>query len=119
MKEPLALLVALVIGASVTGCGEICRNTPVSVTPAPTGKTKAVVFHRTCGADTGPNTQVSVLPAYSELPNIPGNALVLDADATLDLEWTSDSSLAVSGLGTARASKQQEAVNGVSIVYAK
>jgi hypothetical protein len=119
MKEPQALLVALLIGVGVSGCGEICSNTPVAVTPSPNGKTKAVVFHRKCGATTGPNTQVSVLPAYSELPNIPGNALVLDADATLAVTWTSDASLSVSGLGAARASKQQEAVNEVSIVYGK
>jgi hypothetical protein len=119
MKNSMALLVALSIGVGVSGCGEICSNTPVAVTPSPTGKTKAVVFHRKCGETTDPNTQISVLPAYSELPNIPGNALVLDADATLDVTWISDASLSVSGLGTARASKQQEAVNGVSIVYGK
>lgn len=119
MKVPLALSVALLFGVGVTGCGEICSNTPVAVTPSPDGKSKAVVFHRKCGTSTGPNTQVSVLPAYSELPNIPGNALVLDADATLAVAWTSDASLSVSGLGTARASKRQEAVNGVAIDYGK
>lgn len=119
MKKNLALLVALLIVAGLPGCGEICSNTPVAVTPSPNGKTKAIVFHRKCGTSTGANTQVSVLPAYSELPNIPGNALVLDADATLAITWTSDASLSVSGLGTARASKQQEAVNGVSIDYGK
>lgn len=117
MKKLLALPVALLIGASAAGCGEICHNEPVAVTPSPGGKTKAVVFHRKCGAGTRPNTQVSVLPAYSELPNIPGNALVLDADAALEVKWISDSSLSVSGLGTARASKRQQAVNDVAVVY--
>ena len=119
MKEAFPLLAALLIGVSATGCGDVCSNKPVAVTPSPTGKTKAVVFHRQCGANTAPNTQVSVLPAYSKLPNIPGNALVLDADATLDVAWTSDESLSVSGLGTARASKKLEAVNEVAIVYGK
>ena len=119
MRKSLALLAVLLAALSAAGCGGICRNVPVAVTPSPDGKTKAVVFHRECGADTGANTQLSVLPAYSKLPNIPGNALVLDAAATLQVKWTSDASLTVSGLGTARASKQQKAVNEVSIDYGR
>jgi len=120
MKNLLALLAALLVGISASGCGEICSNRTVAVFPSPSGKDKAVVFHRRCGATTGANTQVAVLPSYSELPNIPGNALVLDTDAPLEVKWISDSSLSVSGLGTARASKQQETtVNGVSIAYTK
>ena|SRR5687768_13111495 len=119
MKNLFALPVALLIGVGASGCGDICSNEPVTVIPSPDGKAKAVVFHRSCGAATGPNTQVSVLPAYSELPNIPGNALVLDADAPVEVTWVSDSSLSVSGLGTARVSKQQETANGVSIAYGK
>jgi len=119
MKYLLVLLVVVLVGVSAAGCGEICSNEPVTVTPSPNGKAKAVVFHRNCGATTAPNTQVSVLPAYSELPNIPGNALVLDADAPIEIKWISDSSLSVSGLGTARVSNQQKAANGVSIAYGK
>lgn len=119
MKKLLALLATLLIGVSAPGCGKICSNDPITVVPSPTGKAKAVVFRRSCGATTSPNTQVSVLPAYSELPNIPGNALVLDADAPLEVKWVSDSSLSVSGLGTARASNQQQTVSGVSIAYSQ
>ena len=119
MNRLLGLPIVLLIGVSAAGCGEICRNEPVTVIPSPDGKAKAVVFHRNCGATTSANTQVSVLPAYSELPNIPGNALVLDADAPVEVTWMSDASLSVSGLGTARASKQQETANGVSIAYEK
>ena len=119
MKDLLTLLVVLLIGVSAAGCGEICSNEPATVVPSPNGKSKAVVFHRNCGATTDPNTQVSVLPAYSKLPNIPGNALVLDADAPREVKWTSDTSLSVSGLGAARVSNQQQVVSGVSIAYSK
>ena len=119
MKKLLALPVALLIGFSTAGCGEICKNESISVIPSPDGKTKAVVFHRNCGATTAANTQVSVLPAYSELPNIQGNALVLDADAPIEVKWVSDSMLSISGLGAARVSHQLEEANGVSIAYPK
>ena len=119
MKKLLALPVALLIGISASGCGEKCKNESISVIASPDGKTKAVVFHRNCGANTAPNTQVSVLPAYSDLPNIPGNALVLDSDAAVEIKWISDSMLSISGLGTARVSQQQEEANGVTIAYLK
>jgi len=118
MKKLVALLVVLLLCLGAAGCGDICSNEPVKVIPSPNGQTKAVVFHRQCGA-TAPNTQVSVLPAYSDLPNIPGNALVLDADAPVEVKWVSDSMLSISGLGAARVSHQQEEANGVSIAYPK
>lgn len=119
MKNLLTLIFVLLTGVSASGCGARCSNEPIAVIPSPSGKAKAVVFHRSCGATTAPNTQVAVIPSYSNLPNIPGNALVLDADLPLEVRWTSDSSLSVSGLASVRASKQQESVAGVSITYDK
>ena len=117
MKNLPALMVVLLAGITASGCGARCRNEPIAVVPSPSGKSEAVVFHRNCGATTGPNTQVAVIPSYSDLPNIPGNALVLDAEVPLEVRWLSDSSLSVSGLGSVRASRQQESVAGVSIAY--
>jgi hypothetical protein len=119
MKTFLPLLVALVIGVGVSGCGKICSNEPVTVVPSPSGKTKAVVFHRKCGVTTDPNTQVSVIPAYAQLSNIPGNALILDGDVSLVVRWESDSALSISRLGKAQVFKQQKSVAGVSIAYGK
>jgi hypothetical protein len=119
MKNFRALLAALLIAVSASGCGEICSNEPVAVTPSPSGKTKAVVFHRNCGATTEPNTQVAVVPTYVTLANIPGNALILGGDVPLQVRWLSDSSLSISGLDSARVFKQEESVTGVSIEYGK
>ena len=118
MKFP-TLLAVFLVGASASGCGDICSNEPAAVIPSPSGKSKAVIFHRNCGATTGPNTQVAVIPSYATLPNIPGNALILAGDVSLEVRWVSDSSLSISGLGTAQVSKQQESVAGVSIAYGK
>jgi hypothetical protein len=117
MKNLIALLAALLIGASVSGCGEICSNEPVATIPSPSGKAKAVVFHRKCGATTDPNTQVAVIPAYGTLANIPGNTLIVGGDASLEVRWVSDSSLSISGLGTAQVFKQEKSVAGVSVAY--
>lgn len=119
MKTNLALLAVLLLGASASGCSDICSNSPVADIPSPSGKTKAVVFHRNCGANTGANTQVAVIPAYSTLPNIPGNALILDGDVPLEVRWNSETSLSVRGLSAVRVSKQRESVAGVSIAYGK
>lgn len=116
MNKFLILSVALLLGASTSGCGKRCSNEPVTTVPSPSGKNKAVVFHRICkGA--APNTQVSVLASYSELSNIPGNALILGGEAPLQVRWTSDSSLTISGLGTAQVHKRQPSVAEVSITY--
>ena len=117
MKNLPALMAVLLAGVSASGCGARCSNEPLAVVPSPSGKSEAVVFHRNCGTATGANTQVAVIPTYSDLPNIPGNALGLDADVPLEVRWLSDSQLSVSGLGSVRASRQQESVAGVSITY--
>lgn len=119
MKNFIALLTALLIGVGVSGCGDVCSNEPVTVLPSPSGKTKAVVFHRKCGATTELNTQVSVIPAYSQLSNIPGNALILEGDVSVVVRWDSDAALTISGLGKAQVYKQQDSVAGVSIAYGK
>lgn len=117
MKPVTALWIALALVAATPGCGDICTNAAVATIPSPSGKNKAVVFHRTCGAETQVNTQVAVIPSYSSLSNIPGNALILTGDVPLDVRWTSDTSVSISGMGTAHVSKQMESVAGITIEY--
>src|SRR5688572_15671850 len=93
MKPVTALWIALALVAATPGCDK-CTNAPVATIPSPSGKNKAVVFHRTCGAGTQTNTQVAVIPSYSSLSNIPGNALILTGDVPLDVRWTSETSVA-------------------------
>ena len=116
MNKFLILSVAVLLGAGTSACGKRCSNEPVTTVPSPSGKNKAVVFHRLCEG-TVPNTQVSVLASYSELSNIPGNALILDGNVPLQARWTSDTALTISGLGTAQVHKRQASVTDVSITY--
>lgn len=110
-------LVVLIV--AVSGCGEQCRNEPVTIVPSPSGAARAVVFHRNCGPTTEFNTQLAVLPRSAGQPNIPGNALILGGDVPLKVRWDSETALTVSGLGTARVFKQNQAAADVAITYEK
>lgn len=119
MRQLPSLLLLALLGLAASGCGEICNNEQVGVFPAPSGKLKAVVFHRRCGTTTEANTQVAVVPTYVDLANIPGNALIVDGDTPLQVRWQSDTELSISGLGAAQVFKQEETVTGVAIAYGK
>ena len=58
-----------------TGC---CANEFASEHLSPDGKWKFVTFDRNCGATTGNNMQVSLLPAQTRLSNDAGNAFIAD-----------------------------------------
>jgi hypothetical protein len=49
--------------ALLMACGTIdpCGNTILEEVPSPTGKYRAIIFQRDCGATTGYSTQVSIL----------------------------------------------------------
>jgi hypothetical protein len=113
-----SLLLAMLVIA-VSGCGDQCRNEPVTIVPSPSGASRAVVFHRNCGATTEINTQVAVLPRSAQQPNIPGNALILGGDVPLRVRWESETALTVSGLGNARVFKQSVTAADIAITYEK
>lgn len=116
--SPRSLFLAVLVTA-VSGCGEQCKNEPVTIVPSPSGSARAVVFHRKCGATTEVNTQLAVLPRSAEQPNIPGNALILGGDVPLKVRWDSETALTVSGLGSARVFKQNQTAADVAITYEK
>jgi hypothetical protein len=66
---PLSAVIALV---GLSGCSP-CDNETVSELIDPSGKLKAVVFVRGCGATTGFVTSVSILNVRDALANDPGN----------------------------------------------
>lgn len=114
---PIAIFVGYMCIVMLTGCNTSCDNDPIGTTSSPSGKLKAVVFSRSCGATTGFSSQLSILEAKGSLPDEGGNTLVLDGPVELKVHWVSESALKVSGLGTARVFKQEASVNGVSISY--
>ena len=110
-------LAILIMAASIEGCAPMCENEVSATVLSPSGKRKAVVFDRGCGATVGFNTQVSVLSAEAVLPDDGGNVLIVDDDVPLVLHWESDGSLQIAGALTSRIFKQEHVVAGVRITY--
>jgi hypothetical protein len=109
--------VALLAFSLVLTASELCANEVSRSVISPSGKLKVVVFGRNCGATTGVNTQVSIIPVSQLLPEQGGNSLILDGAIELKVEWKSDSVLHIRGIGSSRVFKQGGSVQGVSISY--
>lgn len=59
---------------------DMCGNQVLAEYPSPSGKLKAVVFERDCGATTGFSTHVSILPVGNALENEGANLFSADTD---------------------------------------
>lgn len=116
MKNTLRFFVLLALSIVLSAC-DPCGNEVSRTVISPSGKLKAVVFNRNCGATTGYNTQVSIIPTSASLPGEAGNALILDGSVPLKIEWRTDSELHLSGFGTARVFLQSHSAAGVSVSY--
>jgi hypothetical protein len=101
----------------LSGCLSTCENEVASEVASPSGKLKAVLFERGCGATTGFNTQLSIIDAADDVPDAGGNAIVLDGRIPLQINWLSDGELTISGWKTAQIFKQEKLVNGVRLQY--
>ena len=111
-------MVLILLSALVAGC-DMCGNEVLQSITSPSGELKVEVFSRDCGATTGFSTQVSIISADDRLPNEGGNILVLDGTVPIKVQWRSDSTLTVDGLGTSQVFKQESSLAGVSIIYGK
>jgi hypothetical protein len=113
MKVVWGLLVAML---QLCACSP-CENDVTQSVLAPSGRLKAVVFNRECGATVGFNTQVSILEAGRELPDEGGNVLITADKVELSLQWTSDTALDVSGPLAARVFRKESELAGVRVSY--
>jgi hypothetical protein len=104
MRWTLAILIT---AALIAGCAPICENEVSAAARSPSGKMKAVIFNRGCGATVGYNTQVSILSAEAALPNDGGNVLIVDDDVPLALHWESEGSLQIAGRLSSHIFKQE------------
>jgi len=110
------------LSSLATGC--TCSNTVIGEIKAPSGEFKAVVFDRNCGATTGHNLQVSVVPADA---NIQGGGNVLIVDDTVSIErdltrlvsvrWNSPRQLSITLDPKLRVFLRARSVHGVNIEY--
>ena len=114
LRRHLFRLLALPALLALTAC---CDNEIHIVAPSPDGARKAVVFMRNCGATTGFNTQVSIIPAHMASPRDKGNVLVVDGRHTLRLRWHGNDALEIGGYGSARVFRQTATAAGVRLHF--
>src|SRR5262249_1335051 len=123
----------LLMSAHSTGCLNLadgCGNEILHVHYSPTKQLKAVIFQRDCGATTGFSTQISIMPANSDLPNEGGNVFVADTDhgkspsgpgggPPVEVAWKGESSLNIIYDNRARVFLRKDSQNGVTITYSE
>ncbi len=106
-------LLALV---SLYGCN-LCENEISLTKVSPSGKFQAVSFFRNCGATSGFNTQISIIPTESNLPNDGDNIFIIDNDIQLSINWISNNTILISGNLDHRIYKQEQNFSDVHISY--
>lgn len=123
----LIMSLAMFEGACLNLAGG-CGNEILKEVRSPTGKMKAVVFQRDCGATTGFSTQVSVLPSDQQLANEGGNVFVADTDhgkapsgagggPIVEASWTNETELLVRYDKRARFSQNQPSLANIHVRY--
>ena len=114
MRKVIAILS---FASLATGCGDFgCGNEIDTRAASPSGKLDVVVYNRNCGATTGFNTQVSLVPSGHD-PKGSGSVLVLDGAVPLKVSWASETALTLSGLGSARVFHKTVQFKDVTITY--
>lgn len=113
-----SFIFVLMISALLAGCeGDMCGNEISQNIASPSGSYVAYVFSRNCGATTGFNTQVSVLPSTAKPPHDSGNLYISSQQTPVRLQWQSDKVLKISGAIDTSTIKQVTTVGGVQVIY--
>jgi hypothetical protein len=116
--------IVLFMFASLTlmrGCTD-CKNEAPTEHVSPDGQWKYVSFDRNCGATTGSNLQISVLPVSKALSSGAANAFISDDNhgATRFVaqpEWLSGRRLRIVYSSKARVFKKEAKVGPIDIEY--
>jgi hypothetical protein len=142
-KITLGVLAAftLLLAAGIAGVGwlgqstsDMCADTLIGESPSPNGKLKAVLFQIDCGATTGFNSHVAIIPINSSLPEgthqFFGNRSFFAADTNhgkapagkgrgpeVQLRWGSDAILEIAYHDLARVIRAEKTSKGIRIDY--
>lgn len=115
----LQLFGTVFLALLLAACDSVCENVVSQTIFSPSEAFKAVVFSRNCGATTGFNTQISILPANEPLLAESGNTFITNKSVPIVVRWGSDLSLQIVGVGDIPPIKQNSGVSGVTVTYAK
>src|SRR5438270_11508580 len=103
------------------GCTD-CENEAPAEHVSPDGQWKYVSFDRNCGATTGSNLQISVLPVSKSLSSGAANAFIADDNHgttrfVAQPKWLSDRRLRIVYSSKARVFKKETKVGSIDIEY--
>jgi hypothetical protein len=121
-----AVLIAICLICS--GCGDPCGYTAASTLTSPSGKLRAVVFVRDCGATVRDDTVISLLRMDEKSPRRSANALTISDDRAHPIErsepgvevrmsWLANDRLKISFPAAATVRQRKSNVQGVLIEY--
>ncbi|WP_193335030.1 hypothetical protein [Devosia beringensis] len=116
----LTTLPALAIGGllwAVAGLLPSCGATENARVTAPDQRFDLVVFSRSCGPDSGPNTQAALLPVGDPVPEDATSFVSIGADADLAPRWDGFGNIEITIPPGAEIYRQDDAVAGVAVIY--
>tara|TARA_R110002020_G_scaffold36822_1_gene110619 strand:+ start:1018 stop:1413 length:396 start_codon:yes stop_codon:yes gene_type:complete len=116
----LTTLPALAIGGllwALTGLLPSCSTTEQARLTAPDQRFDLVVFARSCGPETGPNTQAALLPVGDTVPEDAASFVSIGADADLAPRWDGFGNIELTIPDGAEIYRQDDAVAGVAVIY--
>ncbi len=116
----LSALCLVAVGVAILGDigGADCGVDVFDTHPSPDGRYKAVSFGVDCGATTGFNTQLSILPATAAFDRgVYPPRLILDDKWALAVQWADNAVLVVTIPKTARVYKQEDRAGEVTVRY--
>ncbi|MGV8854502.1 MAG: hypothetical protein ACOH2L_07615 [Devosia sp.] len=113
-------LPALLIGGllwALAGFLPSCGTREAARLTAPDQAFDLVVFSRSCGADTGPNTQAALLPVGDSIPDDAASFLSIGADADLAPRWDGFAHIELTIPDSVKIYRQDDTVAGIAIIY--
>lgn len=114
----IVILITIVIAALFLRVA--CTDDIYDTISSPDGKMSAVIFSRNCGATTGFNYQISILP-FGVNPKGGGNIFVADKinaySIKYKLEWKGNKMINIRVTSDARIFKKENNFSGVLINY--
>ena len=127
-KNCALTLALLCVCTACTNIAADCRNQVLEELASPSGKMKAVIFQRDCGATTGFSTQISVLSKDEKLPEEGGNVFVADTNRgeapsgqgggpVVEASWVSENELLIKHDARARTFQHEQSLGNVRILY--
>ena len=94
-----------------------CVNTVREEILSPDGKYRAVIFERDCGATTGFNRQLSIVPSNKKLKNEKGNVFIIEGEIVSTC-WKTPTTFVIIYNGNRECIfLQKETYNDVSVSY--